>query len=104
MDFQSLIDQAKQTISQSTDDLVKTGLPVLEASLEDQAIKQLTQQKNATQDQLNKNVAAIQARPSSAFGDSMNSVLKNLGLNQGGGMILAGVAAVAVVMYFVMKK
>lgn len=106
LDIGALWGQLEDSVGEAWDDVVATGVPALQATVEKEAIKWLTEQNKATQATLDSNVQKILEKPSdsSSFGTALsttlqNSVIKNYGLE-----IVAAVIGVGILGYILLKK
>lgn len=105
MDLGNIWNQVTSAVGQGLDDLSKTAVPALEASLEQHAINILTDQKKAAQENLKNGIQEIQSRPVTpgSFADTFSSVVTEGFTSANGIMILSAGAAILVLGYFIFK-
>lgn len=98
IDFGDLFGQVKDSVSSAVEDLKKTGLPALEASLEKMGSDALSKMSDNTQKTVDQNVKEILSRPSdpNGIGAYLSKTLASPITQQYGGLIVGGVAVIAV--------
>lgn len=106
LDIGALWGQLEDSVGQAWDDVVATGVPALQATVEKEAIKWLTEQNKATQATLDSNVQKILEKPSdsSSFGTALSNTLQNSVIKQYGMEIAVGLVVVMVSGYFIFRK
>ena len=106
MDWQSLFDQGKQKVEQAYGDLIKTGVPAIQAGLEESAMNWLQSQNQATKKTLEQNVNAMLSskEPQSAFAKGIQDGFQAPILKTYGPQILIGVVVVGLAGFYLMKK
>jgi hypothetical protein len=106
MDFGSLWEDAKKAAEGGMNDILKTGVPALESGLEKWGANVLNEMGNKAQSEVDKNVKEILARPSdpNSIGSYIAGTLKSPIVQQYGGLMVAGVAAIAIITFLVMRK
>ncbi|MEO8839784.1 MAG: hypothetical protein ABI351_13870 [Herbaspirillum sp.] len=102
--FSDLFDKASAAVSSATDSVKTTGVPALEASLEQWGSTVLGTMSSDTQKQLNQTLATQPAAPAGSFEAAFQSVLTNIGLNQGGGQILMLLAVAGIGGYLLLRR
>lgn len=106
IDWNSLYEQAKQSVSQASQDLINTGVPAIKAGLEQQAIDWLTKQNKETQAELTKNVGEVLSRPSdpNSLGAVISSNVTKAATSHYAPLILIGVGGLLVFGMFLKGK
>ena len=86
---------ADEALNTQIEDLKKTGLPALVATMADAGINILEKQKKESEAALQAGVKEIQARPSdpNSFGSKFFAQFKNVGLKENGLPIVIGAVA-----------
>ena len=106
IDFNDLFGQAKNAIDQAFNDVKKTGVPALEASLEKWGADALNKMAQDSQKTVDANVKEILARPQdpNGLGAYLANTFKSPVMQQYGGFIVVGLFAVAVGGYFIFRR
>lgn len=97
-DWNTLFDNGKAEISKAFDNVVKTGVPAIQAAAEKTAIDWLQKQNQSTQATLNANVKEILSEPSSdsAFSKSLKEAVSTPIFQQYGVYMIGGVVLLLV--------
>lgn len=105
IDWNSLWGKAQDAVDKGLDQVVKTGVPALQASLEKWGIEVLEKQHEATTAKLQEQVQAAVKEPAKpgTFGHAMQETIKGAALEQYGPMILLGIGAAVAVGLFLRK-
>jgi len=103
-DFGKLLESAKEQFSNQIDSFVETGVPALQSSVEKAAISWLQKSNEATQAKLSEGIRAQLDAPPSAFGEAISEAGIKAGLDKYGMHIAIGIAGVAIVGYFLLKR
>lgn len=104
MDWDSLWGQAKEAINNGLDQVKQVGVPAIQATAEQWLLNTVQEQHKETTAKLDTAVKDLQAQPSSPVGQAFSQVLGNQAVTQYGGLMIFGVAAVAVGGYLLLRK
>lgn len=105
MDFSELFGNVEDTAQQAWSDVINTGVPALQSSLEQWGIDVLTQQHAQTQQTVDTNVKELLSRPdSTGFGSYISNTLKSPVMQQYGGWMVAGVVVVGIAALVIFRR
>lgn len=101
MDFGNLFGDLQNQVDKAWQDVQKTGVPALEATLEQWGIDNLSVMKQQTQKTVDANVKEILNRPpATGLGKYLNDILKQPLEQNYGGLFIAGAVAIGIVAVF----
>lgn len=105
-DFGDFFDQAGEKAQDALDDLVKVGVPTLQATLEQWGIDVLQRQNEQTQAQLNQAVADITKNdpPPGSLGAAFNTTIQGTILQTHGGLLIGVCAGLILLGLFLRGK
>lgn len=106
INFDDIFGNVQNSIDQAVSDAKETGLPMLQASLEQWGIDVLTKQHKETQATVDQNVKEILNRPQdpNGLGAYIASTLKTPVVQQYGGLMIAGVVIVGIAAVYLFSK
>lgn len=104
MDWDSLWGQAKEAVQNGLDQAKAVGVPAIQATAEQWLLNTVQEQHKETTAQLNAAVKEAQSSPSGPVGSAFSQVLSSTAVTQYGGMMIFGVAAIAVGGYLLLRK
>lgn len=106
IDFDSFFNEAGKKAEESLNDLVKVGVPVMQASLEQWGIDVLQKQNKATQQELNQAVKDVVAKDSTpgSFGAAVSATVQGSILQTYGMEITLGISALILIGFFLRGK
>lgn len=96
--WDDFVEQVRPAVEEASDNFIKIGVPAIKASVAQQAIGWLEEQKLATQKELNQNVRELAAESSdpNSLGSQLAGVFQTTALNNYGLYIIAAVAGILV--------
>lgn len=103
-DLGAMFENVKEQFSTQIDSFVQTGVPALQSAVEKSAIEWLQKSNEATQSRLSEGIRAELDKPPSAFGEAISNAGITAGLDKYGMHIALGVAGIAIIGYFLIKR
>lgn len=106
INWEDLFGKAKDSVKEAWDDVIATGVPALQSSVEHAAIDWLTKQNQSTQAVLESNVNKLLEKKgdSSALGTALQTTVQNTVFKQYGMEIALGVTGLLIAGFFIFRK